>query len=129
MRMAGITTHENPLVQGIFISDTLADGVDRVPFDAVPLDVIRLENPLSGSLDLVRRGRLSRVPVGVCRRCDLHVKADHIVFTRDDHNRAAVGVDRAFCLLRQYISCHWSGLRTSISGKSVRTTPSMTPHT
>lgn len=131
MGVAGITTHENTFIQGVLLRDTLTDRVDRVPFDTVPFHPVWLENLLCGSLDFLGRCRLPGVPVGVCRRGDLNIETDHVVFAGDNHDRSGIGVDCAFCLIQSVMSSHkgWRKQLTSMSGKLVRTTPSITPQT
>lgn len=134
--MASITTHEYPLVKGILLSDTLTNGVDRVPLNPVPLNPVWLQDILCGLLDFLGGGGLAGVPIGVGRGGDLNVQADHVVFTRNDHDGASIGVDGAFCLYIILLD-HAVEFRlrfrlknlTSMSGKLVRTTPSITPQT
>jgi hypothetical protein len=63
--VAAVAAHENALVQGIALCDTLADGVDGVPLDALPLDVVWLEDLLCVFLDLLGGGLLPGIPIGI----------------------------------------------------------------
>ena len=73
MRMAAVAAHENAMVQCVFLSNPLTDGINGVPFHVVPLDGIRLHDLLSRFLHLLYGRFLPRVPILVCRGCDLNV--------------------------------------------------------
>lgn len=84
--VAGITTHEDSLVKGVLFSDTLPNGIDRVPLNPVPLNPIWLQNVLRGLLDLLDGGGLSGVPIGVGGGGNLDIEADHVVLAGNDHD-------------------------------------------
>lgn len=90
MRMRSITAYEHSVVKCILLSDSLANWIDREPFDPVPFEVVWLENVLRLLLYLLNRGRLPRVPIFIRRRRDLHIQANHIFFSRNDHDRPVV---------------------------------------
>jgi hypothetical protein len=96
--VASIAAKENPVVQGVLVRDTLADGIDRVPFHSLPLDRVGLQNPLGGSLHFFSGRCLPWVEVGVGRRGDLDVKADHVVLAGDNHDGPMLGVNGTFHL-------------------------------
>lgn len=97
--MAGVTTEEDAVVESVIVGDTLTNWIDGVPVNMLPVNLVRLQDLLRGRLDFIDRRRLARVEVGVCRRCNLDVQANKVVFSRDDHDASSCGVDGAFCLL------------------------------
>ena len=128
--MTGVTAYENPMVKCVFLGEALRYWIDRVPYHTIPLDVVRLQYPFRCGLNLCLGGALCRVPIFVGRGCNLYVKPYHIVFPWDYHHGAMIRMDRAF-QLSSLVSMLCSKLisHTLMSGKSVRTTPSMTPQT
>lgn len=104
VRVAGITSHENALIQGVLLGDTLSNGVNGVPFNTVPFQIVRLEDFLCDILDLFRGGGLSRVEVGVGGRGNLDIETDHVVLAGDHHDGAGVGVDSALGLQHYPVS-------------------------
>ncbi len=98
MGVAGIATEEDTVVEGVLVGDTLADGVDRVPLNTLPLDRVGLQDALGRGLDLLGGGSLAGVEVGVGGGGDLDVEADHVVLAGDDHDGAVLGVDGALHL-------------------------------
>lgn len=63
--VAGIATHEHTVVERVAFGDALANRVNRVPFNCLPLDMVRLEDALSGLLDLIDCCRLPWIKVWV----------------------------------------------------------------
>ncbi len=98
MGVARVAAQEHPVVERVLLRDALADGVHRVPLDALPLDEVRPEDLLGRRLHLLHSGRLAGAPVRVRRGGELDVEPDHAVLTRYDHDRPVFGVYRAFHL-------------------------------
>lgn len=96
--VAGITSHENALIQGVLFGDTLSNGINGVPFNAIPFQVVGLEDLFRDILDLFRGGGLSRVEVWVGGRGNLDIETNHVVFAGNNHDRAGIGVDSALGL-------------------------------
>ena len=96
--VAHIATHEDPVVESIFISDALADGINGVPFYSIPLAPVRLKYAFGCDLDFLDCRGLARVEFGVRGAGDLDVETNHVVFSRDDHDAAMIGVDGTFHL-------------------------------
>lgn len=96
--VTSVAAQENSLIQGILIRDSLANRVDRIPFHMLPLDRVRLQNLLGGSLYLCFGGCLSWAPVGIRGRRYLDVEANHVVLTRDDHDGAMLAAYRTLHL-------------------------------
>ena len=61
--MACVTTHEYALVESVTLRDTLANGVDRVPFYTIPRDGVWLEDLNGAGLNLFRSSSLAGIPV------------------------------------------------------------------
>ena len=85
--MASIAAQEDPLVQSVSLGYALADGVDGVPLYTFPLDGVGLQDLLCRCLHLCFSGRLPRVEVGICGGGNLDIQPDHVIFTRDHHDR------------------------------------------
>jgi len=101
--VTAVASHEDALVQGVSLCDTLSYGVNGVPLDTLPLDGVWLEDLLCVFLDLLGGGLLPRIPIGVGRRCDLDVQADHVVLAGNDHDGSNIGVNCAFHLFASLV--------------------------
>lgn len=51
VRVAGVATDEDTVVQRVPLRDALADVVGRVPIDGLPFDAVRAENLVGHILD------------------------------------------------------------------------------
>ena len=98
MGVARIAAEEDAVVERVLLGDALADRVDRIPLDTLPLNPVGPQNFLGGRLDLFRRGRFARVEVRVRRRRQLDVQPHHAVLPRYHHDRAVLRMYRAFHL-------------------------------
>ena len=93
--MAGVAANEDAVVQGIFLRNALADMVDRVPVDRLPLDAVGAQDLVSHTLDPGLRSGRSQVLAIVIRR-DLDVDAHTVVTLGDNHARTTGRADGAF---------------------------------
>ena len=90
VRVARVAAEEHAVVERVPLGDALADRVDRIPLDALPLDPVRAQDLLGRLLDLLCRRRLARVEVRVRRLRQLDVQPHHPVLPRDHHDRAVL---------------------------------------
>ena len=86
MGMTTVTPQENSMIQGISLSDPLADRVNRVPLHPIPFDPVGSKYSLGRCLDLLWCSLLSRVPIRVGGGCDLDVETNQVVLSGNDHD-------------------------------------------
>ena len=73
VRVACVATHEDALVEGVAFCDALADGIDGVPFYAVPGDGVWFEDFLGEALGFFCGYGFAGVPVWVAGAGDLNI--------------------------------------------------------
>ncbi len=73
VRMAAITTQKDSMIYSVLLCNALPNGVDRIPLDTIPLNVVGLQDPLRGRLHLVLSSLLARIKVLVRRSRNLDI--------------------------------------------------------
>lgn len=63
--VTAVPTHKDAEIECVFFRNSLANGVDRIPFDAIPADLVGFEDIDCSMLHFFNRSRLPRVPVFV----------------------------------------------------------------
>ena len=130
MRMTTIAAHKDSMIYRVFVRNPLTNWIDGIPLHPIPLNVVGLQNPFRRRLHFCLRSLLPGIEIFVCGGRNLDVESHEIVLSRNDHDRAVVTVNSTFHLPMLARSKNMSqSLHTLTSGKSVLTTPSMTPHT
>ena len=98
MSVTGIATEEDSLIDRVFLCYALTDWIVGVPFHVVPLDEIRLQDPLCRSLHVFLRSLSPRIDILVVGALKLDIQSDEVVLPGYDHDRAMVTVDGTFDL-------------------------------
>lgn len=96
MSMAAISPHKDPMIQGVLLRYALPYWIYRVPFHSIPFYLIGLEYSLCCFLYVSLTRLLLGVEIVVCGGGDLDIEANHVGFSRDNHDRAMVGMNGTF---------------------------------